>query len=113
LRKNVFALSETNYSDECSTPHQRRRVFNHACGCCFRARGRLSVVSRAFVKEDSNVPEIKRAAYRLYAGRSRYDFDPVMVDSSDDLVLALRSLKNSQGYTQLRDASGTLLLEVM
>lgn len=69
-------------------------------------------MSRAFVKEDSSVPEVKLGAYRIYSGRSRYDFNPVPVDSSDDLVLALRGLKNRQGYTQLRDASGRLLLEL-
>ena len=70
-------------------------------------------MSRAFVKEDSSAPEVKLGAYRVYAGRSRYDFDPLTVDSSDDLVLALRSVRNRQGYAQLRDALGTLLLEVM
>ena len=70
-------------------------------------------MSRAFVKEDSSVPEVRLGAYRVYAGRSRYDFDPLSVDSSDDLVLALRSVRNRQGYAQLRDALGTLLLEVM
>ena len=70
-------------------------------------------MSRAFVKEDSSAPEVKLSAYRLYAGRSRYDFDPVPVDSSDDLVIALRSARNRQGYAQLRDASGTLLLELL
>lgn len=71
------------------------------------------VVSRAFVKEDSSAPEVKLGAYRIFAGSSRYDFDPAPVDSSDDLVIALRSVCNRQGYAQLRDASGTLLLEVM
>ncbi len=70
-------------------------------------------MSRAFVKEDSSAPEVKLGAYRIFAGSSRYDFDPVPVDSSDDLVLMLRLLKNRQGYAQLRDASGTLLLEVI
>ncbi len=70
-------------------------------------------MSRAFVKEDSSAPEVKIGAYRIYSGLSRYDFDPVPVDSSDDLVLALRGLKNRQGYAQLRDALGTLLLEVL
>ena len=70
-------------------------------------------MSRAFVKEDSSAPEVRLGAYRVYAGRSRYDFDPLSVDSSDDLVLALRSVRNRQGYAQLRDALGTLLLEVM
>ena len=70
-------------------------------------------MSRAFVREDSSVPEVILGAYRMYSGRSRYDFDPAPVDSSDDLVIALRGLKSHQGYAQLRDASGTLLLEVM
>ena len=70
-------------------------------------------MSRAFVKEDSSAPEVKIGMYRIYSGLSRYDFDPVPVDSSDDLVIALTSLRNRQGYAQLRDASGTLLLEVM
>ena len=70
-------------------------------------------MSRAFVKEDSSAPEVRLGAYRVYAGRSRYDFDPLSVDSSDDLVLALRSVRNRQGYAQLRDALGTLLLEMM
>lgn len=70
-------------------------------------------MSRAFVREDSSVPEVILGAYRVYVGRSRYDFDPVPVDSSDDLVIALRGLKNRQGYTQLRDAGGTLLLELL
>ena len=70
-------------------------------------------MSRAFIKEDSDTPEVKLGAYRIYAGRSRYDFDPLSVDSSDDLVLALRSVRNRRGYAQLRDALGTLLLEMM
>jgi hypothetical protein len=70
-------------------------------------------MSRAFIKEDSSAPEVILGAYRIYSGRSRYDFDPVPVDSSDDLVLMLRLLKNRQGYAQLRDALGTLLLELV
>ena len=70
-------------------------------------------MSRAFVKEYSSAPEVTLGAYRVYAGRSKYDFDPTPIDSSDDFVLALRDLKHHQGYAQLRDSSGTLLLEVM
>lgn len=70
-------------------------------------------MSRAFVKEDSHAPEQKLGAYRVYSGRSRFDFDPVPVDSSDDLVRALRLLNARQGYAQLRDAGGTLLLEAL
>jgi hypothetical protein len=94
-------------------------VFGHAFGTRHdpdESIGALEVdwaVSRAFVKEDSSAPEVKLGAYRLYVGHSRYDFHPAPVDSSDDLVLMLRSVKNRQGYTQLRDATGTLLLEVL
>jgi hypothetical protein len=78
------------------------------------AAGRtLLHVSRAFMKEDSAAPEQKRGAYRVYLGRSRYDFDPVPVDSSDDFLEALRLARSRQGYVQLRDASGELLLELI
>ncbi len=70
-------------------------------------------MSRAFVKEDSAAPEIKLGAYRVYIGDSRFDFEPVPVDSSNDLVRALRLTLRRRGYAQLRDDAGTLLLEVL
>jgi hypothetical protein len=68
-------------------------------------------VSRAFVKEDSAAPETPLGAYRVYVGRSRYDFQPEPVDSSDDLLEGLRLARRRQGYVQLRDSSGALLAE--
>jgi hypothetical protein len=68
-------------------------------------------MSRAFVKEDSAVPETPLGAYRVFAGRSRFDFHPVPADSSDDLLEAMRLARRRQGYAQLRDSSGVLLAE--
>jgi hypothetical protein len=65
------------------------------------------------VKEDSAAPEQKLGAYRVYLGRSRYDFDPVPVASSDDLLEGFRLARSRQGYVQLRDADGALLLELI
>ncbi len=69
-------------------------------------------MSRAFIKEDSEIPENKILEFRLLTGRSRFDFDPVPVYSSDDLIEALGVVKHQRGYTQLRDSSGALLLEI-
>jgi hypothetical protein len=69
-------------------------------------------VSRAFVKEDSAAPEERLGLYRLYQGQSRFDFDPQPIDSSDDLLEAVRLAGRRQGYVQVRDSIGTLLLEI-
>jgi hypothetical protein len=69
-------------------------------------------MSRAFIKEDTELPDRKLLEFRLFSGRSRLDFDPIPVYSSDDLIEALRVLKRAHGYAQLRDSSGALLLEV-
>jgi hypothetical protein len=68
-------------------------------------------MSRAFIKEDSAAPELTLGAYRVLLGRSRFEFDPVPVDSSDDLLEALRLAWRRQGYAQLRDSNGVLLAE--
>jgi hypothetical protein len=70
------------------------------------------MMSRAFIKEDFETPDQQLLEFRLFRGRSRFDFDPDPVYSSDDLIEALRVLKRERSYAQLRDSSGVLLLEV-
>jgi hypothetical protein len=70
-------------------------------------------MSRAFVKEDVDVPEPEKIyEFRVYWGTSRFEIDPSVVYSSPDLADVLRWAEGQLGYYQIRDAAGTMLAEV-
>jgi hypothetical protein len=70
-------------------------------------------MSRAFVKEDVDVPEPEKIyEFRAYWGMSRFEIEPAVVYSSPDLADVLRWAEGQLGYYQVRDATGTMLAEI-
>ena len=70
-------------------------------------------MSRAFVKEDVDVPEPEKVCeFRAYSGRSRFEIEPNVVYSSDNLTDVLRWAEGQLGYYQIRDNVGRMLAEV-
>lgn len=70
-------------------------------------------MSRAFIKEDVDVPEPEKVyEFRVYAGRSRFEIEPTVVYSSNDLSEVLSWAEGQLGYYQVRDSSGKMLAEV-
>ena len=70
-------------------------------------------VSRAFIKEDVDVPEPQKVyEFRAYVGRSRFELELVVVFSSDYLPDVLRWGQGQLGYYQIRDSAGKMLAEV-
>jgi hypothetical protein len=70
-------------------------------------------MSRAFIKEDVDVPEPKKIyGFRAYWGTGRFEIEPVVVYSSPNLADVLRWAEGQRGYYQIRDAAGTMLAEV-
>jgi hypothetical protein len=70
-------------------------------------------MSRAFVKEDVDVPEAEKIyEFRVYSGTSRFEIEPVVVYSSNNLTDVLRWAEGQLGYYQIRDAVGKMLAEV-
>lgn len=67
-------------------------------------------MSRAFVKEDVDLPEAEKIyEFRVFAGRSRFEIEPVVVYSSDHLAQVLRWAKGQLGYYQIRGSAGKML----
>jgi hypothetical protein len=70
-------------------------------------------MSRAFVKEDVEVPEPEKIyEFRVYRGMSRFNIEPAVVYSSPDLSEVLRWAEGQLGYYQIRDGAGKMLAEV-
>jgi hypothetical protein len=70
-------------------------------------------MSRAFVKEDVDLPEAERVyEYRAYSGKSRFEIEPGVLFSSNNLVEVLSWAEGQLGYYQVRDAAGKMLAEV-
>jgi hypothetical protein len=70
-------------------------------------------VSRAFIKEDVDVPEPEKIyEFRVYWGTSRFELEPAVVYSSSNLAEVLRWAEGQLGYYQIRDAAGKILAEV-
>jgi hypothetical protein len=70
-------------------------------------------MSRAFIKEDAPIPETEKIyEFRAYSGMSRFELEPSVVYSSDDLGEVLSWAKGQLGYYQIRDAAGHVLAEV-
>jgi hypothetical protein len=70
-------------------------------------------MSRAFVKEDVELPEAEKVyEFRVYSGRSRFEIEHRVLFSSDNLSEVLRWAEGQLGYYQVRDASGSVLAEV-
>jgi hypothetical protein len=70
-------------------------------------------MSRAFIKEDAYVPEPEKIhEFRVYAGRSRFELEPEVLFSSENLAEVLVWAREQLGYHQIRDSAGTLLAEV-
>ncbi len=70
-------------------------------------------MSRAFIKEDVDVPEAEKVyEFRAYQGMSRFDIDMSVVYSSNDLSDVLSWAEEQLGYYQIRDSAGAMLAEV-
>jgi hypothetical protein len=70
-------------------------------------------MSRAFVKEDVDIPEPQKVyEFRAYWGTSRFEIEPSVVYSSDNLADVLRWAEGQLGYYQVRDVAGKVLAEV-
>jgi hypothetical protein len=70
-------------------------------------------MSRAFVKEDVDVPEPEQVyEFRAYWGTGRFELEPVVVYSSPYLTDVLRWAEGQLGYYQIRDSAGKMLAEV-
>lgn len=70
-------------------------------------------MSRAFVKEDVDLPEAEKVyEFRAYSGRSRFEIEHRVLYSSDNLADVLRWAEGQLGYYQIRDAGGRMLAEV-
>jgi hypothetical protein len=70
-------------------------------------------MSRAFVKEDVDLPEAEKfCEFRAYSGKSRFEVEPSVLFSSNDLGTVLSWAEGQLGYYQVRDAAGKMLAEV-
>jgi hypothetical protein len=74
----------------------------------------LEIKSRAFVKEDSQAPELEKIAeFRAYWGLSRTDLDPEIVFNNDDLFEVIKWARSRiGGFYLLLDATGAVMGEV-
>ncbi len=66
------------------------------------------------MKEDSNIPEPEAVGeYRVYWGISRFDFDPNIVYSHNDLLEVMKwAQAKPGGFYLLLDAKGIVLSEI-
>lgn len=71
-------------------------------------------MSRAFVKEDNQTPELEKAGeFRALWGLSRSQIEAEIKFSSDDLMEVIRWARSRiGGFYLLLDATGTILGEV-
>jgi hypothetical protein len=70
-------------------------------------------VSRAFIKEDVDLPEAEKVyEFRAYSGKSRFEIEPGVLFSSNDFGAVLSWAEGQLGYYQVRDAAGKMLAEV-
>jgi hypothetical protein len=71
-------------------------------------------MSRAFVKEDNQAPELEKAGeFRALWGLSRSEIEPDIKFSSDDLMDVIKWARSRiGGFYLLINASGTILGEV-
>lgn len=70
-------------------------------------------MSRAFVKEDVDLLESEKVyEFRAYSGKSRFEIEPHVLFSSNDLAEVLGWAEGQLGYYQVRDSAGRMLAEV-
>ena len=70
-------------------------------------------MSRAFIKEDIQIPEAEKLQeFRVYWGLARHKLEMDVVYSSDDLLDALQWAQMQKGYYQIRDSVGKMLVEL-
>jgi hypothetical protein len=71
-------------------------------------------MSRAFVKEDNQTPELEKVGeYRALWGLSRSEVEPSIKFSSDDLLEVVKwAYSRVNGFYLLLDAKGTVMAEV-
>jgi hypothetical protein len=71
-------------------------------------------MSRAFIKEDNQIPELERAGeFRALWGLSRSQIELDVKFSSDDLMEVIKWARSRiGGFYLLLDAAGTILGEV-
>jgi hypothetical protein len=71
-------------------------------------------MSRAFIKEDNQTPELERAGeFRALWGLSRSEIESEIKFSSDDLMDVIRWARSKiGGFYLLIDAVGTILGEI-
>jgi hypothetical protein len=71
-------------------------------------------MSRAFVKEDNQTPELEKVGeYRAYWGLSRSDIESEIKFSSNNLLEVIKWVREkTNGFYLLIDANGTVMGEV-
>jgi hypothetical protein len=71
-------------------------------------------MSRAFVKEDNQTPELEKAGeYRAYWGLTRSDIESEIKFSSNNLLEVIKWVREkTNGFYLLIDVNGTVMGEV-